>query len=289
MNSKVIITAALAGGTTMKEHNPSVPYTPEEFVREAKRVEECGAAIVHLHFRDPQTGRPTVNPSIMAQVVQGIQENTRLILNLSTGVGKDATNEERKRPIANHTPDMASLNPGSMNFCLVSHRDGLILIDYTYENKLGMTLEFGTLMKEKGIKPELECFSQAHVHNVSFFLDHYDFLERPLHFSFVFGVMGGVRFDSDMVNSYIHAIPVGSTWQGIGVGPFCYPVVMASAIFGGHVRVGLEDNLYVDPLTKTLSKGSWDQVEKAVQMVRLAGREPATIDEARQILNLSAR
>ncbi len=286
MAEKVIITAALAGSVTMKEHNPNVPYTPEEFVREAVRAEEAGAAIAHIHFRDPVTGLPTTDPAIMQEVVQGLRENTRLLLNLSTGVSLESTLEERRRPIEFHDPELASLNPGTMNFCTVNYKDGTIIHDKTYYNPLHATLEFGTLMHKKGIKPEIECFGLSHVHNALFFFEYYDFLVPPLHFSFVFGVMGGVRFNSDILNSYIHAIPPGSTWQGIGAGPLCFQVAMASAIFGGHIRVGLEDNIYLDPATKTKSKGSWDQVEKAVQIARIAGREPATPDEARQILNL---
>jgi 3-keto-5-aminohexanoate cleavage enzyme len=289
MPKKVIIAAALSGSVTMKEHNPNVPYTPEEFVREAVRAEEAGAAIVHVHFRDPVSGIPTTDPAIMAEVVQGISENTRLLLNLSTGVSLESSLQERMRPIEHHSPDLASLNPGTMNFCTVSYKDGRIIHDKTYHNPLQATLEFGTLMHAKGIKPELECFAISHVHNALFFAEHYDFLVSPLHFSFVFGVMGGVRFGSDILNSYVHAIPPGSTWQGIGAGPFCFPVAMASAIFGGHIRVGLEDNVYIDPLTKTKSQGNWDQVEKAVQIARIAGREPATPEEARQILSLPAR
>ena len=184
---------------------------------------------------------------------------------------------------------MASLNPGTMNFCRVNHKDGTVISDKTYYNPYNATIEFGTLMKEKQIKPELECFALSHVHNILFFIKHYDFLLPPLHFSMVFGVAGGVIFNSDILNSFIHAIPGGSTWQGIGVGPFCYPVAMASAAFGGHIRVGLEDNIYVDYASKTLSKGSWDQVEKAVQIARIVGREPATPDEARKILNLPGK
>jgi 3-keto-5-aminohexanoate cleavage enzyme len=289
MPNKIVIAAALAGSVTMKEHNPNVPYTPEEFVREAVRAEEAGAAIVHIHFRDPLTGTPTTDPAVMQEVVQGIRENTGLILNLSTGVSLESTLDERMQPIRYHSPELASLNPGTMNFCTVNYRDGRIIHDKTYHNPLQATLEFGTVMHEKGIKPELECFALSHVHNALFFFEHYDFMVAPLHFSFVFGVMGGVRFNSDILNSYIHAIPPGSTWQGIGAGPFCFPVAMASAIFGGHIRVGLEDNVYIDPLTKTKSKGNWDQVEKAVQIARIAGREPATPGEAREILSLPAR
>ncbi|MGQ9600154.1 MAG: 3-keto-5-aminohexanoate cleavage protein [Anaerolineae bacterium] len=289
MPEKVIITAALAGSVTMKEHNPHVPYTPEEFVREAVRAEEAGAAIVHVHFRDPVTGLPTTDPTIMDEVVRGIRENTRLLLNLSTGVSLESTLEERRRPIEFHDPELASLNPGTMNFCTVNYKDGTIIHDKTYYNPLHATLEFGALMHQKGIKPEIECFDLGHVHNALFFFEHYDFLVAPLHFSFVFGVMGGVRFTLDILNSYIHAIPAGSTWQGIGAGPLCFRVAMASAIFGGHIRVGLEDNIYIDPWTKTRSRGNWDQVEKAVQIARFAGREPATPEEARQILNLRPR
>ena len=289
MPKKVVITAALSGSVTMKEHNPNVPYRPEEFVREAVRAEEAGAAIVHVHFRDHITGTPTTDPGNMKEVVQGIQENTGLLLNLSTGVSLESTLDERMRPIRYHNPEVASLNPGTMNFCTVDYRDGRIIHDKTYHNPLQATLAFGTLMHEKGIKPELECFALSHVHNALFFFEHYDFLTAPLHFSFVFGVMGGVRFNSDILNSYIHAIPPGSTWQGIGAGPFCFPVAMASAIFGGHIRVGLEDNVYIDPLTKTKSQGNWDQVEKAVQIARIAGREPATPEEAREILSLPVR
>jgi 3-keto-5-aminohexanoate cleavage enzyme len=289
MANKVIITAALAGSMTMKEHNPNVPYTPDEFVREAKKVEEAGAAVVHVHFRDPVNGTPTTDPAIMGEVVKGIRENTGLLLNLSTGVSLESTREERKRPIEYHDPELASLNPGTMNFCTVGYKDGRIIHDKTYHNPFEATLEFGTLMHGKGIKPELECFGLSHVHNALFFQDYYDFLAAPLHFSFVFGVMGGVRFNSDILNSFLHAIPPGSTWQGIGTGLNCFPVAMASAIFGGHIRVGLEDNVYIDPLTKTKSKGTWDQVKKAVEIVRAAGREPATPQEARKILSLPAR
>jgi 3-keto-5-aminohexanoate cleavage enzyme len=289
MADKVIITAALSGSVTKKEHNPNVPYTPEEFAREAKRAEEAGAAIAHIHFRDYDTGEPTTAPEVMVDIVAAIQESSGLLLNFSTGVSLESTLEERKRPIVYHQPELASLNPGTMNFCTVSYRDGSVIADKTYYNPLEGTIEFGTQMQRQGIKPELECFAISHVHNALFFFEHYDFLEPPLHFSFVFGVMGGVRFDVNMVNSFIQAIPQDATWQGIGVGPFCFRVAMASAIFRGHIRVGLEDSVYIDPATKEKSRGNWDQVEKAVQIARIVGREPASPAEAREILSLPPR
>jgi len=286
MREKVIITAALSGAAPTRQGNPAVPHTTEEYIREAKRAEDAGAAIVHVHFREPDTGMPTTDPAIMHEVVQGIRENTKVVLNLSTGIYPEAPLEMRRRPIEEFAPEMASLNPGTMNFCLVSHRDGRILYDFTFPNPFHATLDFGKLMREKGIKPELECFDIGHVHNVLFLDKHYDFLEKPIHFSFVFGVMGGVPFNSDTVNSYLHAMPEGSTFQGIGVGPFSFRVAMVSASLGGHMRTGLEDTLFSDYATKTLAKSNGELVEKLVQIAGLVGREVASPDEARAILNM---
>jgi len=286
MKDKVVITAALSGAAPTKAANPAVPHTVEEYVREAVRAEEAGAAVVHIHFRDPNTGAPTTDPAIMQEVVQGIRENTHVLLNLSTGVYPEAPLEMRRRPIELHTPDIASLNPGTMNFCMVSHRDGKIIYDFTFANPFSASLEFGKLMTEKGIKPELECFDIGHVHNVIFLEKHHHFIPTPMHFCLIFGVMGGVPFNSDMVNSYLHALPPDSTWVGLGVGPFSFPVAMMSASFGGHVRVGLEDCLYVDYAHKVLARSNGELVEKAVEIVKLAGREVASVDEARELLSL---
>jgi 3-keto-5-aminohexanoate cleavage enzyme len=286
MDEKVIITAALAGGQTMKEHNPSVPYTPEEFAREAKRAEEAGAAVAHIHFREPDTGKPTTDPKYMVPIYQALIESTNLIINTSTGVSLESTLEERLMPVSVLKPEMASLNPGSMNFCMVSQSSNKIYSDGLFENPFRATAEFGRKMKEVGCKPEFEVFNIAHIHNTLWFHKHFDFLEDPLHYSFVFGVMGGILFNSDTINACIHAIPPGSSWQGIGVGASCFRVAMASAIHGGHIRVGLEDNVYIDHRRKELAKGNWDQVEKAVQIARGAGREPTTPQEARMMLKM---
>jgi 3-keto-5-aminohexanoate cleavage enzyme len=289
MEDKVIITAAIAGGQVMKEQNPSVPYKPEEFVREAKRAEEAGAAIVHVHFREPDTGKPTGDPRYSVPIYQALIESTNLIINVSTGVSLDSSLGERLLPVTALRPEMASLNPGSMNFCLVSQTSNKIYQDKIYLNPFHATVAFGEKMKEVNCKPELEVFGLAHIHNTLWFRERFDFLVDPLHYSFVFGVMGGILFNSDMINACIHAIPSGSTWQGIGIGPSCFRVAMASAIHGGHIRVGLEDNIYIDHVKKTLAKGSWDQVEKAVMIARAIGREPATPGEARQMLKIRPR
>ncbi|MCK4816192.1 3-keto-5-aminohexanoate cleavage protein [bacterium] len=289
MEDKVIITAALSGGQVMKENNPSVPYTPEEFVREAKCAEEAGAAIAHVHFREYDTGNPTTEPKYMVPIYQALKESTNLIINTSTGISLETPLKERLRPVTVLKPEMASLNPGAMNFCIVSQTSGKIYQDWIFHNPFHATVEFGQNMKEVNCKPELEVFGIAHIHNTLWFRDRFDFLVDPLHYSFVFGVMGGITFNSDTINSCIHAIPAGSTWQGIGVGPLSFPVAMACAIHGGHIRVGLEDNIYIDQRTKTLAKGNWDQVEKAVQIAHTVGRDPTTPKEAREILHIAER
>lgn len=286
MQKKVVITAALAGSVTTKEHHPAVPYTPEEVAREARRAQEAGAAVVHIHFRDPDTGRPTTDPGIMAEVMDAVKQSSGVLINLSTGVSLDSSHEDRIRPVVHQSPDLASLNPGTMNFCTVNYKTGEIIADNTYHNPLKATIAFGEQMKKNRVKPEIECFALSHVHNTLFLFEKYDFLVPPLHFSFVFGVMGGVRFDVEILNAFMHAVPPGSTWQGVGAGLSCFPVAMASAAFGGHIRVGLEDNIYIDLLSKKKCKGNWDQVEKAVEIARTAGREPASPEEARSLLSL---
>jgi uncharacterized protein (DUF849 family) len=289
MRDKVIISAALSGAAPTKPRNPNVPYTPDEYVKEAIRAYESGAAIVHVHFRDPSTGNPTVDPAIMTEVVQGIRENTKLLINLSTGLWPEAPLAMRRKPIEAFAPEIASLNPGTMNFALVSHRTGEIVYDFTFPNPFKATIDFGHLMKEKGIKAELECFDLGHVHNVLFLDRFHDITFKPMHFSFVLGVAGGVQCDINSINAYLQAMPPGSTWQGIGVGPFCLPVAMISASLGGHFRVGLEDSLFVDYTNNVLARGNWELVEKGVQIAKLAGREVASPEEARELLSLPAR
>ena len=289
MPDKVIITAALAGGVTRKENNPAVPYTPEEFAQEAKRSAEAGAAVVHIHFRDPDTGNPTTDPNIMAETMDAIRQSCDCLINLSTGVSLASTLEERKRPVSLQRPELASLNPGTMNFCAVNYKTGEVIADKTYFNPLEGTLEFARTMHANQIKPELECFAVSHVHNVLFLAEHHDYFITPLHFSFVYGVMGGVRFSPSILTAFLDAVPAGSSWQGVGVGPLCFPVAMAGAIHGGHIRVGLEDNIFIDYTKREKAKGNWDQVEKAAQIARMAGREVATVEEAKKLLHLPAR
>lgn len=285
MINKVVITAALAGGFASKKNHPSIPYTAQEFIDEAVRCEKAGASVVHIHARHPETGNPTSKKKYLIPIVEGIREKTDLIINLSTGVSMDSSPEERKRPIIDFNPEMASLNPGTMNFCLYDKRKNKFELDETFHNPFSLTIDFAKTMKNRKIKPELECFDIGHVSN-TFWLFREGLVNEPVHYSFVFGVIGGISFSVENLACMRSNIPHDSTWQPIGVGPSCFPAAMAAAIMGGHIRVGLEDNLYINFSKRQKSLGSWDQVEKAVSIAKFASREPATPAEARKILNL---
>jgi len=283
---KVVITAALTGAMTRKAHNPGIPYKPEEWAQEVKRCEDAGASVIAVHFREYETGDPTVDEVVMRETMDAITSSCNCVVNLSTGVSLETSLEDRKKPIIHHRPEMASLNPGSTNFCMVNWNTGEILGDATYANPFKSSLEFAAIMKEKKIKPEMECFSPAHIENVKWFQEKHDFADTPLHFGFVFGVAGGMQFSELMLSTCTNLIPHDATWMLVGVGPNCHKVTLAAATFGGHIRVGLEDNIWLDLHDKALSQGTWDQVEKAVEISRYVGREPATVEETRRIFHL---
>ncbi|MFA6450244.1 MAG: 3-keto-5-aminohexanoate cleavage protein [bacterium] len=286
MDHKVVITAALTGAATRKEQNPNVPYTKEEFVAEAVKCYENGAAVVHLHARDPKTGMPTPDIEIAAGIVEGIRERCPILINVSTAIGVGVTKEQRIAPIAAIKPDMASLNTGTMNFSLADHKTGEIIFDFVFENTFDQIRKYAKIMTENGVKPELECYDIGHIHNI-LLLQKKGILEEPLHFNFVFGVAGGIRFLMDYIVAMKNSIPKDATWCTCGVGPNSFQANMAAIVMGGHLRVGLEDNLYIRG--KELAKGSWEQVAKAADMARMLDRELATPDEARIILNLPTK
>ncbi|MBW2368798.1 MAG: 3-keto-5-aminohexanoate cleavage protein [Deltaproteobacteria bacterium] len=289
MSDKIVITAALTGAATRKEQNPGIPYRPEEWATEVKRCEDAGAAVVAVHFRDYETGDATVDATVMHETMEAIHSNCNCLVNLSTGVSLESTLEEKKQPVIQHRPEMASLNPGSINFNSVNWATGEIISDHTYQNPYNASLEFGRIMKERKIKPEMECFTPSHIENVLWMSRHYKLFEEPLHFGFVFGVAGAMQFNLPNLANCVSLIPHDATWNGIGVGPNCYKVCAAAAALGGHVRVGLEDNIWIDNTSRALSKGSWDQVEKAVEIARQVGRTPATPDQARKIFHTRSK
>lgn len=283
IEDKCIITAALAGAATMKNQNEGVPYTTEEFIEEAYRCYNAGCAIVHIHARDPEHGFPTADTNILREIVQGITEKCPIVINLSTAIGIGATPEERINVVKTLKPEMASLNTNSMNFALGDWKQHIVLGETVFTNTFQMLTDFAKEMKEAGTKPELEVYDLGGIYN-TLFVRHQGIFVEPMHFQFVWGVLGGCALDLANFNRFMELIPDDATWSSCGVGPAQFRGAFIAAVEGGHIRVGLEDNITVSK--GVLAKGSYEQVEKAVKIAQLADREPATPDETRQILGL---
>ena len=283
----VIITAALTGSQTYKEHNPNVPYTAKEVAEEARRCREEGASIVHIHARDMKTGKPTSDLNHMKDIMRAVRSESDILINFSTAISEWAKEEERIAVVTECKPDFCSLNAGSMNFAFeVNYKTGQIGRDWVFFNSFTLVSKLAAAMKEHGVKPELEVYDIGQIHNTLLLKLQGIFVE-PLHYQFVFGVAGGVGFNLSTFAHMIEQLPEAATWSVCGVGPNSFPVCMVAAASGGHMRVGLEDNLYITG--KALARGSWDQVRKAAEIARIVERDIATPEEAREMLNLPGR
>ncbi len=278
----VVVSAALTGALTRREHCPAIPYTPVEIAEEARRAADAGAAIVHVHARDPD-GAPTWSHDTFAEIVAEIRARTDVIVNLSTGaVGIPA--EERIAHIRELRPEMAALNMGSMNYAIYSARRRAFQHDHVFANPFSDIRFFLETMNGAGVRPELECFDCGHVGNTAPLID-LGVLRPPYQFSLIMGVLGGIPGTTRNLVHQVGSLPAGSHWQVIGIGLDQWPLVAAAIGLGGNVRVGLEDNFYLEE--GRMAGGNGDLVEKAVVMCREQGRDVASPADARGLLGLS--
>jgi len=284
MTDSVIVTCALTGVLANREQCPWVPYTPAEIAEEARRAYEAGAAVVHIHARTDEGG-PTFEPSTYAAIAAETRKRCPVILNFSTGGA--GTMESRVAHIAQVKPAIGALNMGSMNYAKYSPRRKEFVFDFVFENPFRDISFLLKIMKEAGVKPELECFDVGHTNSIWPLLDK-GLLKRPLQFSFIMGVLGGIRASAENLAMQAREAPPDSTWEVIGISHEQWRMVGAALALGGNVRVGLEDNFYLDSAGKEMAKSNGDLVAKAVRMARDMGREPATVDEARKLLSLDA-
>ena len=269
---KLIITAAICGAEVLKEHNPAVPYTVEECVREAKSAVEAGASIIHLHVREDD-GTPTQSKERFKVIIDAIRkECPDVIIQPSTGGAVGMTNDERLQP-TELMPEMATLDCGTLNF------GG----DEIFENTESTIKYFGERMIERGIKPELEVFDKSMI-EMALRLHKKGYIQAPMHFDFVMGVNGGIGGDLRDFVFLRGSIPADATYTVAGIGRYEFPLAI---IDGGHVRVGFEDNVYLSK--GVLAKSNGELVAKVVRMAKELGRGIATPAEARQILGLKAR
>lgn len=280
--SKVIITVAPTGLAANRAQCPAIPYTPDEIADEAYRSWQAGAAVVHIHAREDD-GTPTQKVEVYKAIKDKIQAKCDIVVNFSTGtVG--IPKEERIRHITELKPDLGALNMGSMNYAKYSPKRKEFVFDLVFENKFETIEFFLRHMVNAGVKPELECFDTGHVNNAGPFVDM-GILKQPIQYSFIMGVLGGIAATRENLAHQARQIDKGSTWEVIGISLDQWPMVEAALDLGGNVRVGLEDNFYLEP--GIMAKSNAELVEKAVRMARSVGREPATPAEARKILSLT--
>jgi 3-keto-5-aminohexanoate cleavage enzyme len=280
-HDRVVVTAALTGALTRREHCPAIPYTPEEIAEEARRAAEAGAAIVHIHARTPD-GAPTWSVEVFREIRDRIRERSEVILNFSTGaVG--IPRQERIAHIRQLAPEMAALNMGSMNYAIYSRRHRTFYHDHVFANPFGDIRFFLEAMTEAGVRPELECFDAGHVANTAPLID-LGVLRPPFQFSLILGVLGGIPGGVRELVHQVGSLPAGSHWQVIGIGLDQWRLVAAALALGGNVRVGLEDNFYLQ--AGRMARNNAELVEKAVRMCRDQGREPVSPAETRQLLEL---
>ncbi len=272
---KVIITAAISGAEVTQQMNPAVPYTIEQYVREAKSAVDAGAAIIHLHARWDD-GKPTQDRERFREIINAIQAACpQVIIQPSTGGATGMTAEERLQP-TELNPEMASLDCGTLNF------GG----DEIFINTENMIIDFAARMREHGIMPELECFDKSHI-DMALRLVRKGHIQGHLHFNIVLGVNGGAAGTPRDLLFMKESLPEGATFTVSGVGRCQLEMNVMSMLLGGHVRVGFEDNLRIDRTQNAASNGEF--VARIARIAKELNLEIASPAEARQILGLAGR
>src|SRR3954449_7143470 len=285
----VIITNSISGTVANRDQCPAIPYTPEEYAAEARRVVDEGGSMIHIHARKPD-GTPSYDVEDFQAITEAIRASVDdVIINYSTGaIGVPI--EKRLEYLRALRPDVAALNMGSMNYAKYSPRRKEFVFKAVFENSFDDIVELLSVMGELGIRPEHECFDSGHVANLDPLIDM-GLLGEPLQISCVMGVTGGIRPTPRNLAHMSEQIPGGAegpnNWGVIGISRDQWRLVSAAAALGGNVRVGLEDNFYLPDGEMARSNG--DLIAKAREMVENVGRRPATAAEARELLGTPKR
>jgi uncharacterized protein (DUF849 family) len=270
--AKTIITVATTGAWPMKKDNPNIPLTPQEIADDVYECYKAGAAVAHLHMRDDQ-GMGTMSTEKFEETVALIREKCNIILNLTTSGDLNATDETRQAHIKAIKPEMASYDCGSMNW----GHNALFINHPMFLEELGQT------MQENGVKPEVEIFDAGMVYNSLYYLKK-GVLKAPVHYQFVLGAAGGTTATVDNLVYLKNLIPEGSTWSAIGIGRGHMPILMAAIAMGGHIRVGMEDNVLF--AKGVLAESNAQFVTRAANLIREFGNQVASVEDAREILGL---
>ena len=285
----VIISCSISGAVANRDQCPAIPYTPEEYAAEARRVVDEGGSQIHIHARTPD-GTPSYEIEDFRAITEAIRAAVDdVIINYSTGaIGVPI--EKRIAYLRELRPEVAALNMSSMNYAKYSRRRKDFVFKAVFENSFDTIIEFLTAMRELGIKPEHECFDAGHVANLDPLLDM-ELLAEPLQISLVMGVNGGIRPNARNVALMSEQIPGGpegpNQWQVIGISREQWKLLGASLVMGGNVRAGLEDNFYLPD--GEMAKSNGELIAKARQMAEDVGRRAATVGEARELLEVPKR
>jgi uncharacterized protein (DUF849 family) len=287
LDDPVVLTCAISGVIAGRDQCPAIPYTPEEYAAEARRIVDEGGVHIHIHARKPD-GSPSYEVEDFVAISDAIRTEVgeRAIVNFSTGtIGVPVA--KRVAYLEAGRPEVAALNMGSMNYAKYSRKRHDFVFKFVFANPFEEIIELLEAMRRLGIKPEHECFDLGHVGSLEPLVDM-GVLEPPLHANFVMGVVGGVPASARNLAAMADNLPAGKHhWSVIGIGREQWMLAAAALTLGGSVRVGLEDNFYLPDGRMASSNG--ELVAKARQMVGDAGRRLASVEEARTLLGLRNR
>lgn len=300
MTTPVIISCAITGSIHTPSMSPYLPVTAEEIAESALGAADAGAAIVHLHARNPEDGRPDQTPEAFAPFLKVIKQASNVVINLTTGGSPYMPVEERVRPAAVWEPEVASLNMGSMNFGLFPMLKRFKTFKYNWEEPMlegSHDLVFRNSFKDiryaletlnaTGARYEFECYDTSHLHNLHYFWSE-GLVQAPLFIQTCFGLLGGIGPHPEevlhMKRTADRLFGNNYRWSVLGAGASQMKVAAQAAAMGGHVRVGLEDNLWLDKGVMAPSNAS--QVIRVRQILEGLGLEIATPDQARELLQL---
>ena len=297
---KVIITCAVTGAIHTPSMSRHLPITPEQIVEAAVGAAEAGAAIIHLHARDPETGKPDQSTDAFGRFLPLIKQRSSCVVNITTGGGLDMTVEERAGPAAHFKPEVASLNMGSMNFGLFpmlgrfkefghAWEEPYLQnsVDHVFKNTFKDIEYILRTCADNETRFEFECYDTAHLYNLAHFLDR-GLVKPPLFVQTVFGILGGIGTHPDdvshMKRTADRLFGDAFRWSVLGAGRNQMPIAAMAAAMGGNVRVGLEDSLWDGP--GKLAESNAAQVRRVRQIIEGLGLEPASAAEARDLLDL---
>jgi uncharacterized protein (DUF849 family) len=299
MKEKAIITAAVTGSIHTPSMSPHLPITPKQIADDAVAAWEAGAAVAHIHVRDPETGRPTADVNLIREAITSIKSRCDMIVCITTGGGLGMTAEQRLVPVSTFKPELASFNAGSLNFALFHALDKFkefkfdwepqylaMTEDFIFPNTFKSMREFTAIFNANGTKPEFEVYDSGMINNVAFLIER-GHVKKPVYIQYVMGILGGITASPEnlmFLVDYTKRLIGDFTFSVCVAGRAQFPLCNQSLLLGGNCRVGLEDNLYLE--RGVMARSNAEQVAKIVRIARELGIEPATPEEARRILGL---